>query len=365
MPKTIGGDYRWTAEFGASGASAGASAGASELFAGALGYMAMADQIWTHLSVRAHASISPLPSLSPLLSMAETEEPGTPLDTHLEESEECQTPTREGRSRSASISPFPTLSPLSPRPEEPGTPLDTHLEESEECQTPTREGRSRSASISPFPTLSPLSPRPEEPGTPLDTPLNQILAHLADTPPNVMPQQEVAQSPPWRDETWQVMRVGSHVLAPLIAGLAQCQTPTRRSRYASISPSPSLSTPPSPRAEEPGTPLDTPLDQILAPLADTPPMPQQEVAHSPSQRNETWQVMRAGSHVLAPLIAGYGGGSVETPSIDTSGASSAAPAHKRQRLKFGTLGPDTSFDCTVFTSKPEVCFLPRPAASCK
>jgi hypothetical protein len=321
MPKTIGGDYRWTAEFGASGASAGASAGASELFAGALGYMAMADQIWTHLSVRAHASISPLPSLSPLLSMAETEEPGTPLDTHLEESEECQTPTREGRSRSASISPFPTL--------------------------------------------SPLSPRPEEPGTPLDTPLNQILAHLADTPPNVMPQQEVAQSPPWRDETWQVMRVGSHVLAPLIAGLAQCQTPTRRSRYASISPSPSLSTPPSPRAEEPGTPLDTPLDQILAPLADTPPMPQQEVAHSPSQRNETWQVMRAGSHVLAPLIAGYGGGRVETPSIDTSGASSAAPAHKRQRLKFGTLGPDTSFDCTVFTSKPEVCFLPRPAASCK
>ena len=321
MPKTIGGDYRWTAEFGASGASAGASAGASELFAGALGYMAMADQIWTHLSVRAHASISPLPSLSPLLSMAETEEPGTPLDTHLEESEECQTPTREGRSRSASISPFPTL--------------------------------------------SPLSPRPEEPGTPLDTPLNQILAHLADTPPNIMPQQEVAQSPPWRDETWQVMRVGSHVLAPLIAGLAQCQTPTRRSRYASISPSPSLSTPPSPRAEEPGTPLDTPLDQILAPLADTPPMPQQEVAHSPSQRNETWQVMRAGSHVLAPLIAGYGGGSVETPSIDTSGASSAAPAHKRQRLKFGTLGPDTSFDCTVFTSKPEVCFLPRPAASCK
>ena len=312
MPKTIGGDYRWTAEFGASGASAGASAGASELFAGALGYMAMADQIWTHLSVRAHASISPLPSLSPLLSMAETEEPGTPLDTHLEESEECQTPTREGRSRSASISPFPTL--------------------------------------------SPLSPRPEEPGTPLDTPLNQILAHLADTPPNVMPQQEVAQSPPWRDETWQVMRVGSHVLAPLIAGLAQCQTPTRRSRYASISPSPSLSTPPSPRAEEPGTPLDAPLDQM---------MPQQEVAHSPSQRNETWQVMRAGSHVLAPLIAGYGGGSVETPSIDTSGASSAAPAHKRQRLKFGTLGPDTSFDCTVFTSKPEVCFLPRPAASCK
>ena len=163
------------------------------------------------------------------------------------------------------------------------------------------------------------------------------------------------------------MRVGSHVLAPLIAGLAQCQTPTcgRRSRYASISPSPSLSTPPSPRAEEPGTPLDAPLDQILAPLADTPPMPQQEVAHSPSQRNETWQVMRAGSHVLAPLIAGYGGGRVETPSIDTSGASSAAPAHKRQRLKFGTLGPDTSFDCTVFTSKPEVCFLPRPAASCK
>ena len=313
MPKTIGGDYRWTAEFGASGASAGASAGASELFAGALGYMAMADQIWTHLSVRAHASISPLPSLGPLLSMAETEEPGTPLDTHLEESEECQTPTREGRSRSAPISPFPTL--------------------------------------------SPLSPRPEEPGTPLDTPLNQILAHLADTPPNIMPQQEVAQSPPWRDETWQVMRVGSHVLAPLIAGLAQCQTPTRRSRYASISPSPSLSTPPSPRAEEPGTPLDTPLDQILAPLADTPPMPQQEVAHSPSQRNETWQVMRAGSHVLAPLIAGYGGGSVETPSIDTSGASSAAPAHKRQRLKFGTLGPDTSFDCTVFTSKPEVFFV--------